>query len=107
MGQKKTVLFMFAFAFPLMTAVSLLFTTFDIPYCFKILYYGFGVIIFWTSYAGFFVPYFALGAEYTQDYNERTVLRSYASFFNLIGSVVSMSLPTMMIELMQSRNISG
>ncbi len=98
--------FMFAFAFPLMIAVSLLFTTFDIPYGFKILYYSLGVIIFWTSYTGFFVPYLALGAEYTQDYNERTVLRSYASFFNLIGSVISMSLPTMMVELMQSRNIS-
>ena len=98
--------FMFVFAFPLMAAVSLLFTAFDIPEGLRVIYYGVGVIIFWTSYTGFFVPYLALGAEYTQDYNERTVLRSYASFFNLIGSIISMSLPTMLVEIMRSRNMS-
>lgn len=97
---------MLGFAIPMMIIVSLLFAAFDMPYVFKVIYYGIAVIIFWTSYTGFFVPYLALGAEYTNDYDERTVLRSYASFFSFIGSIISMSLPTIMVEFMENKNIS-
>ena len=90
--------FMFWFCIPLFIFMILLFTHVEMNYTLKVIYYGFMVLAFWTSFTGFFVPFYALGAEYTRDYDERTTLRSYASFFNMIGTLFSMALPTMMVE---------
>ena len=84
----------------------LLFTAVEIPYGLRPVYYGGMLMIFWTCYTGFFVPYSALGVEYTSDYNERTVLRSFASFFNMIGSMITMAVPTAFVELLTGRGMS-
>lgn len=90
--------FMLWFCIPLFAFMILLYTSVEMNYTLKVIYYGFMVLGFWTSFTGFFVPFYALGAEYTRDYDERTTLRSYASFFNMIGTLFSMALPTMMVE---------
>ena len=75
--------FMLLMSLPLAASAYLLFTAVDLLPQVKAFYYGAVLIIFWSAYTGFFVPYLALGAEYTQDYDERTELRSYASLFNM------------------------
>lgn len=46
------------------------------------------LLIFYTCFTVFIVPYLALGFEMSPDYNERTTLMSYRSFFSLIGSII-------------------
>lgn len=91
---------------PLVASTFLLFTAVDVLPMIKPLYYGAMTMIFWTAYTGFFVPYLALGAEYTTDYNERTELRSYASIFNLIGTLIGMMIPSLMAEYLQQSGMT-
>lgn len=98
--------FMAAMALPIAASTYLLFTAVDLIPQIKPFYYGAILIIFWTSYTGFFVPYLALGAEYTRDYNERTELRSYASIFNMMGNVVAMVMPTILVAFLTDRGLS-
>jgi glycoside/pentoside/hexuronide:cation symporter, GPH family len=46
------------------------------------------MLIFYTCFTVFVVPYLALGFEMSPDYNERTVLMSYRSFFSLVGGIM-------------------
>ncbi|MBQ5589507.1 MAG: MFS transporter, partial [Anaerotignum sp.] len=91
---------------PLVASTFLLFTAVDVIPMIKPLYYGAMTMIFWTAYTGFFVPYLALGAEYTTDYNERTELRSYASIFNMLGTLVGMMIPSLLAEYLQHAGLS-
>ena len=45
-----------------------------------------------------FVPYMSWGADLTDDYHERTVLRSYAYVFNQVGMLIGMVLPTIIVD---------
>lgn len=98
--------FILAMALPLAASIYLLFTAVNMLPQIKVLYYGAILMIFWTAYTGFFVPHLALGAEYTQDYNERTELRSYASILNMMGNIVGMVLPTVFAEFLCGRGLS-
>ena len=96
LGRRRA--YILCFVIPLFIVTILLFTSIHITYGLRVIYYGFMTIAFWTCYTGFFVPYYALGAEYTNDYNERTILRSYASFFNIVGCCLSMTAPTIIVK---------
>jgi glycoside/pentoside/hexuronide:cation symporter, GPH family len=48
----------------------------------------FYMLIFYTCFTVFVVPYLALGFEMSDDYNERTTLMSYRSFFSLVGGII-------------------
>ena len=98
--------FMIGFCPLIIICLVLLFTAVDMPYTVKVIYYGFMIIAFWTSFTGFFVPYYALGAEYTRDYDERSTLRSFASFFNMIGTLFSMAMPTMIVQLLSDSGLT-
>lgn len=99
--------FMFIMAPPLAASTYMLFTAIDILPQIKPFYYGAILIIFWTSFTSFFVPYLALGAEYTQDYDERTELRSYASIFNMIGNLAAMVMPSVLVEFLCWKGLSA
>ncbi len=103
-GRRRPVIFVFAF--PMVVASYLLFTNIDIPDNIKPIYYGIMLIIYWTSYTGFFVPYLALGAEYTSDYDDRTILRLFSSFFNMIGTLFSMVVPNVILEFLQDQGMN-
>lgn len=80
----------------------LLFSSIDAGETERIIYYTLMVIIFWTAFAAFFTSYLALGAEITDDYDERTSLRGYASQFNMIGTIVGVVLPTLIVDMLCS-----
>ena len=98
--------FMLGFCAPLLIAIILLYTNVEFSYGLKVLYYGIMLIIFWVGFTGFFVPFYALGAEYTNDYDERTSLRTFASIFNMIGTVFAMAMPTLMVEFFGDKGLS-
>ncbi len=95
-GKRKP--FLMAAAFPAAIVTSLLFTAVDASQPVKIFYYMIMVIFYWTSFSTFFVPYLAWGSDLTDDYNERTVLRSYSYFFNQVGMCIGMVLPTIVVD---------
>lgn len=97
---------MFFMAIPIAAALYMLFTSVDLIPPIKPFYYAAVLLIFWTAYTGFFVPFLALGAEYTQDYNERTELRSYASIFNMTGNLAGMVLPSVFVAFLCERGVS-
>jgi len=95
-GRRKP--FLLAMAFPVAIVTSLLFTAIDASGAVKVIYYVVMVILYWTCFSSFFVPYLAWGSDLTDDYNERTVLRSYAYVFNQVGMCVGMVLPSIMVD---------
>lgn len=97
-GRRLT--FIFFAAFPLGISVALLFNSIDADGYIKIIYYILMVLIFWTSFSFYFVPYMAMGAEITGDYHERTILRSVAYGFTLGGMVMGMVAPTFIVDLL-------
>lgn len=97
-GKRKP--FLMIAAFPLAIFTALLFTTIDAGPAFRAFYYGLMQVLFWTGFSTFFVPYLAWGAELTQDYDERTVLRGYTFFFNNLGMAVGMILPTVIVDVL-------
>lgn len=102
---KRRPLILF-FSIPLALTIMLLFTNVGLPAGAKTLYYAVMVMLFWTSYTGFFVPYLALGVEYTSDYDDRTVLRLFASIFNMIGSIICMVCPTLLVEVFTAHGLT-
>ncbi len=105
MGKRRPI--MLAFCLPIALTMFLLFTNIDMPMSIKPVYYGLLVMLYWTSYTGFFVPYLALGADYTSDYDDRTVLRLFGSFFNMVGVMLSMVMPTMIVDLFGKLGMSA
>lgn len=97
---------MFFAAFPLGVSCSMLFASIDASYALKVLYYGVLVIVFWTAFSAFFIPYMAMGAEITNDYDERTSLRSTTYGFNIVGMVIGMVMPTLIVDFLLNREVS-
>lgn len=97
-GRRKPYL-LFA-SFPLAVFTALLFTAVDLPQTIRVIYYGVMVILFWTAFGMFFVPYLAWGAELTQNYNERTSLRGYVYFFNALGGAIGTVMPTVIVDFL-------
>ncbi|MGL6218320.1 MAG: MFS transporter, partial [Lacrimispora sphenoides] len=95
-----------AVAIPLAAAFVLLFTDVPLEGGGKNVYYIIMAMIFWTSYTTFYIPYTALGAELTLDYDERTKLRAPATIFNLLGNIIGMSAPPLMVGVFISQGMA-
>ena len=95
-GRRKPFLMMAAF--PIAVITSMLFTTVDASAAFKTAYYIVMVVLFWTCFSSEFVPYMAWGSDLTEDYNERTVLRSFSYVFNQVGMGIGMLMPTIIVD---------
>ena len=96
LGKRKP--FLLAAAFPVAVVTSLLFTAVDASEPVKAIYYTIMIILFWTCFSSEFIPYMAWGSDLTEDYDERTVLRSYAYVFNQVGMCVGMVMPTIIVD---------
>ena len=104
-GRRRPLIF--AFAIPMAVTSFLLFTNIDMAPSAKPIYYGIMLMLYWTSYTGFFIPYLALGAEYTSDYDDRTILRLFSSFFNMIGTLFSMVVPNLLVAFLERHDATS
>lgn len=103
-GRRRPVILIFSVF--LAVTMFLMFTNIDIPMAVKPVYYGIMMLLFWSSFTGFFVPYCALGVDYAADYDERTSIRSFATFFNMIGTLFCMVMPSVMVEFLRQQGLS-
>ena len=103
-GRRRPM--MVLFSIPMGISMLLLFTAVDFPEPLRPVYYGTMLVLFWTCFTGFFIPYSALGVQYTSDYEERTVLRFFASFFNMIGVMIAMVMPTAFVSMLREAGLT-
>lgn len=104
MGKRKP--FIVFLAFPMALTSSLMFAVFDIPVAVRIVYYLVITMLYWTLFPLFYVPFVAWGAELTEDYDERTSLRSYAFVGNMLGLCVSTLFPTVLVDYFVGKGLS-
>lgn len=97
-GRRRPM--MLAFSVPLFFSMLFLFTDLELPAGIKPVYYGILLMLYWTCFTGFMVPYLSLGALYTTDAEDRTTLRLYAFIFDMLGSMISNALPTVFVALL-------
>lgn len=103
-GKRKP--YILVSSIPLMVFTALFFTNIGSEHGLAPVYYGFMLVMFWTSYAVFYVPYLSWGAELTQDYDERTALRGYAYFFSTIGMAIGLVLPNIVVDNLMKTGLS-
>ena len=99
--------FMLFAAVPIAVVTSLLFTAINASPMVKAVYYTVMIILFWTFFSMEFVPYTSWGADLTDDYHERTVLRSYTLVFNQVGMLIGMVLPTIIVDWAMNMGRTG
>lgn len=91
--------FMIAAAIPYAIVMFLLFNDVNLPVGSKNIYFIIISMLYWTAYTAFVIPYFALGAEITQDFEERTSLRVWASYFMYAAVMIASSTPPMIVAM--------
>ncbi len=67
-------------------------------------YYAVAYVVFDAAATFVYMPYFALTPELTEDYDERTALTSYRMFFSIFGSLLSFTLPLMIVGTFTPEN---
>jgi sugar (glycoside-pentoside-hexuronide) transporter len=85
-------------AVPFGIASWLLFTDFGLSPRWTIAYYLFMVILYFFFYTTLQIPYTALAAEMTQDYDERTNLVSYRTAWGQVTSLIAGALPLVVVK---------
>ncbi len=90
-GRRRPFLLAVALPFGLIT--WLLFTAPGFNNIGKIIYFCIAIVCYYTAATVLDVPYTALGAEMTQDYDERTSLNGYRAVFSQIAAIVAAGIP--------------
>ena len=67
-------------------------------------YYSAAYVVFDAAATFVYMPYFALTPELTDDYDERTALTSYRMFFSIFGSLISFTVPLMIVGTFSPEN---
>ncbi|MCM1363750.1 MAG: MFS transporter [Faecalibacterium sp.] len=69
----------------------------------KFIFYTAMTMLFWLAYTVYTIPYYAVVAEITEDYDERTAIRGTSSMFNtvciFIGNAVPSVLPGLFVGM--------
>jgi GPH family glycoside/pentoside/hexuronide:cation symporter len=69
----------------------------------KFVYYSVVTVLFWLCYTFYTIPYYAVVAEITQDYDERTRIRGISSLINTgaisLGNILPAVLPAAFVGL--------
>lgn len=90
----------------LLIAMILLFSNFGFSGTTAIVYYGALLMILWCAYTMWFVPYTALGAEITEDYDQRIDLRNRAAIFTQSGNFIGGAVPMALVGLLAACGLS-
>ena len=73
----------------------------------QFIYYTAMAMLFWLAYTIYTIPYYAVIAEITEDYDERTSIRSTSSLINTVAIFLGNALPSFMPTLLGSLAIAG
>lgn len=104
-GRRRPL--MLSAAFPYAISTFLLFHNVGLAGGSKAAYFTVVAILFWTSYKVFVIPFFALGAELTSDFNERTSLRAWASFFLYFAVLLTSAATPLLLKTVGELGYTG
>lgn len=93
--------YLLAAVFPLVIGLSLLFSNFQGGQVLQTVFYVAAGLMFWLGFSMYYTPYTALGAEITDDYNERSVLRTIARLFGIAGNLIGTVMPLLAVSFLQ------
>ena len=79
-------------------SLALMFINIDLPAGAKVVYYILINIAYWTFLTSAVIPHIALGSELTDDFEERTTLRTCANFLMNIGMLIALSGSLMIVQ---------
>ena len=79
-------------------SLALMFINIDLPAGAKVVYYILINIAYWTFLTSAVIPHIALGSELTDDFEERTTLRTCANFLMNIGMLIAISGSLMIVQ---------
>lgn len=96
-GRRRPL--MLVMAVPLGLSLAALFINVNWSIMGKKIYYCVTALMFWTSFTMVSVPFNALGAELSDDFNDRNVLRFFSSIFTLPGIFCATSLPMIIVGI--------
>lgn len=82
---------------PMVVSIMFLFLKVDFPQAQKNIYYLIVVLIFWTAYTAFNIPYYSLGSVITNDDDERAKIAGYREVMGFIGIFCGTSVPTFLV----------
>jgi sugar (glycoside-pentoside-hexuronide) transporter len=92
--------FLLVFAIPFAINGWLLFTDFGLSPAWTVAYFIFVIMLFFTVSDYMIVPYGALGAEMTQDYDERMSLVSYRMGWSYFVTILGSALPLILVKIL-------
>lgn len=82
-------------------SIALVFFNFDIPVGLKTFYFILANALYWVALTSCVIPHISLGSELTDDFNERTKLRSCAVTLMGIGTLIATSATLVLVEFYQ------
>lgn len=90
--------FMIAALVPLMVCMILIFVAVNFSPVVSFIYYVVMGILYWTAYKVYTIPYYALGAEITDDFDDRTNLRGISGIAMYIAMWFVSSGPMVILD---------
>lgn len=91
---------------PMGATLVLMFLNVDMGQMQKNIYYLILVLVFWTAYTAFNIPYYSFGAVMTNVDSERVKLAAYREVLGYIGIFCASSVPTFIVGKMVERGFS-
>ena len=79
-------------------SIALLFVNIDLPYNLKVVYYIVVNMFYWLSLTTCVIPHISLGSELSEDFDERTKLRTFAVSLMGIGTLFAVGTPLLFVE---------
>lgn len=84
-------------------SIILLFMNLNISYNLKILYFIAVNILYWLGLTLTVIPHTSLGSELTSDFNKRTTIRAYQTFFMNIGAALALSATPVVVGILTEK----
>jgi GPH family glycoside/pentoside/hexuronide:cation symporter len=103
-GKRKP--FVLIAAIPSALVTLLTFTSINASPGVKFAYYLIMNLLYWQCFALFFVPMISWGSELTDDYNERTEIRTFAYIGNQVGAAFGKVVPVVLSGILTNIGLS-
>lgn len=91
---------------PLGASIVMLFLNVDLSPDLKNIYYGFIVLVFWTAYTIWNIPYYSMGAVIAQDDHTRTKISGFRQVTGFIGTFCAGSLSTFIVGKLTEKGVA-
>lgn len=80
-------------------SIALLFVNIGLPPALKVVYYVAVNMFYWLALTTCVIPHISLGSELSEDFDERTKLRTFAVALMGIGTLIAVGTPLLFVEM--------